>query len=178
MSRAWPFIRTLPRVSASTDPPVCRPARRYSRSSRELPGAAVVEQALRDLAGRARGERDQQPPGVPAPAGQVHGAGGLAGDRGPGRHRGAGEVLHVPGVLLVPGHVRRLAAGQRGADPAGAGELPGVAEARRPLNAVQVPLKTAARCQPGQRYPTRIGEDDADQLASFLEHAASAERTT
>jgi hypothetical protein len=89
-----------------------------------------VEQALRDLAGSALGERDQQPAGVLAPAGQVHGAGGLAGDRVADRHPGAGEVHNVPGVVLVPEHVRRLAALQRGADPVGAGELLGVAEAR------------------------------------------------
>jgi hypothetical protein len=47
------------------------------------------------------------------------------------RHRGAGEVLEVLGVVLVPEHVRRLAAFQCGADPVGAHELLGVAEARR-----------------------------------------------
>jgi len=102
----------------------------------ELPGPAVVEQALRDLAGGALGERDQQPAGVPAPAGQAHRAYDQAGDRMPDRHRGAGEVLKMLGVVLVPEHVRRPAAFQRGTDPVGAGELLGVAEARRQLNAV------------------------------------------
>ena len=131
----------------------------------ELLRAAVVEQALRDLAGSALGERDQQPPGVLAPAGQVHGANGLARDRVADRHRGAGEILQVLGVVLVPEHVRRPAALQRGADPVGADELLGVAEARRELNPVQVPLKVVVGRQPGQRHPMRIGEDDADQLA-------------
>ena len=89
-----------------------------------------VEQALRDLAGSALGVRDQQPACVLAPAGQVHGAGGLAGDRVADRHRGAGEVLKVLGLVLVAEHVRRLAALQRGADPVDSGELLGVAEAR------------------------------------------------
>ena len=47
------------------------------------------------------------------------------------RHRGAGEILQVLGVVLVPEHVHRLAALQRGADAVGADELLGVAEARR-----------------------------------------------
>ena len=97
----------------------------------ELFRAAVVEQALRDLPGSALGERGQQPAGVLAPAGQVHGADGLAGDRMADRHRGAGEVLKVLGVVLVPEHVSRLTALQRGTDPVGADELLGVAEARR-----------------------------------------------
>jgi hypothetical protein len=97
----------------------------------ELLCAAVVEQCLRDLVCGALGKRDQQPAGVLAPAGQVHGADDLAGDRVADRHRGAGEVLQVLGVVLVPEHVRRPAALQRGADPVGAGELLGVAEARR-----------------------------------------------
>ena len=96
-----------------------------------LARAAVVVQRLHDLPGGALGERDQQLAGVLAPAGQVHRADGLAGDRVADRHRGAGEVLQVLGVVLVPEHVRRLAALQRGADPVGADELLGVAEARR-----------------------------------------------
>jgi hypothetical protein len=85
---------------------------------------------LRDLAGGALGQRDQQPAGMFAPAGQVHRADDLAGDRVADRHRGAGEVLEVLGVVLVPEYVRRLAALQRRADPVGADELLGVAEAR------------------------------------------------
>jgi hypothetical protein len=131
----------------------------------ELPGAAVVEQALRDLAGSALGERDQQPAGVTAPAGQAHRADDQAGDGVPDRHRGAGQVDKLSRVVLVPEHVRRPAALQRRADPVGAGELLGVAEARRQLNAVQVLLKVVVGGQPGQRQPMRIGEDDADRLA-------------
>jgi len=81
------------------------------------------------------------------------------------RHRGAGEVLKVLGIVLVPEHARRLTALQRGADPVSADELFGVAEARRQLNAVEVPLKIVVGCQPGQRHPLRIGENDADPLA-------------
>ena len=54
----------------------------------------------------------------------------LPGDRVVDRHPGAGQVLQVLGVVLVPEHVRGLAALQRGADPVGADELLGVAEAR------------------------------------------------
>ena len=118
-------------VSAKTIPPVCRQARRVLLQQPELPRAGVVEQRLRDLPGGGLGQRDQQRVGVLAPAGQVHRADGLAGDRVADRHRGASEVLQVLGVVLVPEHVRRLAALQRGADPVGADELLGVAEARR-----------------------------------------------
>ena len=131
----------------------------------DLARAAVAEQRLHDLPGGALGERDQQLAGVLAPAGQVHRADGLAGDRVADRHRGAGEVLQVLGVVLVPEHVRRLAALQRGADPVGADELLGVAEARRQLDAIEVPLKIMVGCQPGQRHAMRIGQDDADRLA-------------
>jgi hypothetical protein len=89
-----------------------------------------IEQALCDLAGSALGERDQ-PVGVLVPAGQVHGADGLAGDRVADQHRGAGQVHKLAGVMLVPEHARRLAALQRRADPVGTDELLGVAEARR-----------------------------------------------
>jgi hypothetical protein len=88
-----------------------------------LPRAAVVEQRLRDLPGGGLGQRDQQRADVLAPAGQVHRADGLAGDRVADRHRGAGEVLQVLGVMLVPEYVHRLADLQRGADAVGADEV-------------------------------------------------------
>ena len=81
------------------------------------------------------------------------------------RHCGAGEVLQLLGVMLVTEHVRRLAALQRRADPVGAGELLGVAEARQQLDAVKVPLEIVIGRQPGEHHAARVGEDDADRLA-------------
>ena len=130
-----------------------------------LPRAAVVEQRLRNLAGGAMGQRDQQGAGVLAPACQVHHAEDLAGDRVADRCCGAGEILQVLGVVLVTEYVRCLAALQRRADAVGADELLGIAEARHELNAVKVPLEIAIGRQPGQQHATRIGQHDADRLA-------------
>ena len=98
----------------------------------ELLGAGVGQQRLGDLVGRGLRQGDEQRVGVLAPAGQVHRADRLAGDRVMDRHPGAGEVLQVLRVVLVAEDVRGLAALQRGADAVGADELLGVAEARAP----------------------------------------------
>ena len=150
---------------AKTIPPVCRAGPQVLLQQLNLPRAAVVEQCLRDLGGGAVGERDQQRIGVLAPAGQVHRADDLAGDRVADQRGGAAEILQMLGVMLVTEHVRRLAAFQRRADAIGAGELLGIAEARQQLNAVKVPLEIAIGRQPVKQHAARIGQHDADRLA-------------
>ena len=81
------------------------------------------------------------------------------------RHPGVGQIAQLLGVVLVPEHVRRLATLQRHADPIGASELFGVAETRRQLDAVEVPLQMVVGCQPGQHHARPVSEDDADRLA-------------
>ena len=137
-----------------------------------MPG--VGQQRLPDLLGGGLGQRQQQRSGVLAPAGEVDGADGPAGDRVVDRHAGAGEVLEVLGVVLVAEHVRRAADLQRRADAVGADELLGVAEAGRELDPVEVALEVAVAGQPGQHQPGRVGEDDADRLPVELLAAGCA----
>ena len=130
----------------------------------QLAGAGVGEQLLPDLLGGGLGQGEQQRARVPPPAGQVDRADGLAGDRVVDRHPGAGQVLQVLGVVLVPEHVHRPAALQRGADAVGADELLGVREAGREHHLVQVALQLVAGGEPDQHQPAGVGQHDADLL--------------
>ena len=81
---------------------------------------------------------------------------------------GAGEVLEVLGVVLVAEHVHRLAALEGRADPVGADELLGIAEARNEQDAVEVARQVGVAGQPGQHEPGVVGEHDADRLPGEL----------
>ena len=151
--------------SASTIPLVRRQARRYSCSScnsRALVpasmawviwSAVVLASAISSASASLRQQVRSTAPTVLPEIGCVD------------RHPGAGQVLQILGVVLVTEHVRRLAALQRGADPVGADELLGVAEAGRQLDPVQVPLQVVVGGQPGEHHASGVGEDDADRLA-------------
>ena len=142
----------------------------------ELAGVAVGEQRLRDLVGGGLGQGDQQPVGVPAPAGQIDRAERHAGDRVPDRDARAGQVLQVLGVVLMAEHVHRPAALEGGPDPVGPDRFLGVAETGGELDAVQVPVQLAARGQPGQHHAGGVGEDHADRLAFQVLAQASQHR--
>src|SRR5258708_4925154 len=104
-------------------------------------GGGVGQQGLGDLVRRRLHQGDEQGVGVLPPAGQVHRADRLAGDRMVDRHPGAGEILQVLRIVLVAEDVRGLAALQGGADAVGADEFLGVAEPRGELDPVEVPLQ-------------------------------------
>ena len=130
----------------------------------ELPPAAPAEQGLRHLVGGVLDQRHQQRVGVLAPAGQVDDADRLAGDGVVNGHPGAGQALQMLRVVLVAEDVRRPPGLQRGADAVGADEFLGVVEARRELDAVEMPFEIVIGGQPGQHEPVGVGEDDADRL--------------
>ena len=131
----------------------------------ELPGGAVADQVGGDLVGGRLGQRDQQRVGILAPAGQVHRADRLPGQRVIDRHPGAAEDLQVLRVVLVAEHVRGLAPLQGGPDPVRADLLLGVAEARGELDPVQLAFEVAVRRHPAQHHARRVGQDDAYRLA-------------
>ena len=130
----------------------------------ELLGTGVGQQGLGDLVRRGLHQGDEQRVGVLPPAGQVHRADRLAGDRMVDRHPGAGEILQVLRVMLMAEDMRGLAALQGGADAVGADEFLGVAEPRRQLDPVEVAFQVGVGGQPGQHHPGRVGQDDADRL--------------
>jgi hypothetical protein len=134
----------------------------------DLLAGGIGEQRLPDLHGGGLGECHQQRTGVIAPAGQIHRADGLAGDRVHDRHAGAGEVLEVLCVVLMAEHVHRLAAFQRRAYPVRADELLGIAEAGDEQDGVEVALEVGIAGHPGQHEPGVVGEHDADRLSGEL----------
>jgi len=89
----------------------------------------------------------------------------------------AGQVLEVLGVVLVPEHVHRPAALERGADAVGADELLGVAEPGCEAHLVEVPLEVSATGEAAEDEPGGVGQDDADRLAVELLGQAAQHRS-
>ena len=162
--RAWSLSMTTSLPRASTMPPVCRQARVYSCSSRRSRPLLVSVQRLAELVGGGLDQRQHQRVGVPAPAGQVDHADGLAGHRVAQRHPGAGHALKPLRVVLVPEHVRGAARFQRGPDAVGADDFLGVGEAGHQHDRVELPFQVAVAGEAAQHEPGRVGQDDADRL--------------
>ena len=160
--------------------PARRPqVRRYSFDRPSSLDAGVLQERLPDLLGRGLGQGEQECPGVPAPAGEVHGAHQPARDRVMDGDTGAGQVLEVFGVVLVAEYVSRTAHFQGGADAVGADELLGIAEPRREKNLVEVRFEGPVAGHPAEHEPGGVREDDAHRLALelFAECAQHRSRT-
>jgi hypothetical protein len=105
--------------------------------------AAQLEQPRLDVACRALDERAHQQAGVSPPAGDVDDPEHLAADRVADGRAGAGDRVETLDEVLVPEDVRGSLLLQRGADPVGADELLGVAEARGQQDLVEVGVQRA-----------------------------------
>ncbi len=135
---------------------------------RQLVPPGRGEQRLLDAAGGGRGGGDHQRVRLAAPAGQVDDAADLARHRVPDRGAGTGQVLQVLDEVLVPEHLGRSPALQRGPDAVGADVLLGVGEAGDEPHPVQV---LAQRGVPGPAVeddPVGVAEDQADRLGGEL----------
>ena len=165
-ARSLSMTTSLP--SARTMPPVCRQALDVLLEQPQVAAVAGLRQGLVELVGGGPDEREHQRVGVPAPAGQVEHADGLARHRVADRDPGAGQPLEPLGVVLVPEHVRGAARLERGPDPVGADDVLGVGEAGGELDGVELPFQVVVAGEPQQHQPARVGQHDADRLALEL----------
>ena len=134
----------------------------------QLAGARLVHQRGLDLPRDAGHRRGHEPSGVLAPAREVDDAEQLAADRVPNGCARAGELRQRLDVVLVPEHLGRAAALQRGADAVGADELLRVAEAGGQPDPVQRLRQRRVAGAPLEHDPVGVGEDDAHGLAREL----------
>ena len=162
--RAWSLSMTTSLPSASTMPPVCLAGPRVLLQQPQVAAVARLGERLAELVGGGPDEGEHERVGVPAPAGQVDHADGLAGERVAERHPGAGHALKPLRVVLVPEHVRRAARLERGPDAVGADDVLGVGEAGDEHDRVKLPFQVVVAGEAAQHEPGRVGQDDADRL--------------